>query len=94
MKITSEEIQYIAKLAKLDFTEEEAVVFAKEFDSILSHFDNLDREDYTNTDMRERENAISVFRDDEVQPFKDQEELFQNAKSKRESYLELPKIVE
>lgn len=94
MKISVEEIQYIAKLGKLKFTEEEAAVFAKEFDSILSHFDNLDREDYTGVDMKEKETAISVFRDDEVQSFKEKQELFQNAKSKREDYLELPKIVE
>lgn len=94
MKGNIQEIQHIAKLAKLKFSDEEAGVFAKEFHSILSHFANIDQEDFTDIDITEKTHASSVFRRDEVKVFEGKKELFQNAKSKREGYLTLPKILE
>ena len=94
LKITIKEIQYIAELAKLKFTQDEATDIVKGIHGILSDFDNITWEDDITNDMNGRESAISVFRKDEVQSFKEKEELFQNTKCKREGYLELPKIVE
>ncbi|SET10952.1 aspartyl/glutamyl-tRNA(Asn/Gln) amidotransferase subunit C [Natronincola peptidivorans] len=94
MKVTIEEIQYIAKLAKLKFQEEEAAVFAKEFDSILAHFENINKEDYTEIEKGQLEKPTSTLRKDEEKYFEEKEALFQNVKGMREGYIELPKIVE
>lgn len=94
MKINKEEIAYIAKLAKLSFTEDELLKFTKEFEDIINHFANIDKENLDDIDINSFENFESVLRKDEVKVFKDKKELFRNTKSMRETYVEIPKIIE
>ncbi|MDF2547421.1 MAG: glutamyl-tRNA amidotransferase [Anaerosolibacter sp.] len=94
MKITTETINYIAKLAKLRFNEDEAETFAKEFEGILDHFQNLDKEDLSMEGLAAAKEGKSILRKDEIKPFENKEELFQNAKGMRESYLSIPKVIE
>ena len=88
-----EDVKYIAKLAKLKFTEEEAAILVMEFEDILKHFDNLQNE---RIDMDNMESSISGthLRADKVLVHENKEELFQNAKTMRERYLEIPKVIE
>jgi aspartyl-tRNA(Asn)/glutamyl-tRNA(Gln) amidotransferase subunit C len=94
MKITTETINYIAKLAKLRFNEEEAETFAKEFEGILDHFQNLDKEDLIMEGLATSQEGKSILRKDELRPFENKEELFQNAKGMKENYLSIPKVIE
>ncbi|AKL95862.1 aspartyl/glutamyl-tRNA amidotransferase subunit C [Clostridium aceticum] len=94
MKLTIEEVKYIAKLAKLQFTEEEAQSFAKDFEGILSHFDNLNKEDLTKIDLNNFHGKTAVLRKDEIQKLHNKEELYQNAKKLREGFIEIPKVIE
>ncbi len=93
-RINTETINYIAKLAKLRFTEKEADEFAHEFEGILSHFKNIDNEDLSNVDEHSTEEKQSVIRKDEVSYFGDKEELFQNTKELRDGYISIPKVIE
>jgi aspartyl-tRNA(Asn)/glutamyl-tRNA(Gln) amidotransferase subunit C len=94
MKITTETINYIAKLAKLKFTEAEAEDFAHEFEGILDHFQNLDKEDLSFENVETSIEGKSILRKDEIRPFENKEELFQNAKGMKETYLSIPKVIE
>lgn len=94
MKINIETIEYIAKLAKLKFTEKEAEKFAKEFQEILTHFKNIDNEDLTGIDMNIFEESKPVLRKDEVSNFDNKKELFQNAKGLKENYISIPRVIE
>jgi len=51
MKVTVENVEYISKLAKLKFTEEEAEKLAGEFESILTHFETIDKFDLSDIDL-------------------------------------------
>ncbi len=95
MKITIENVNYIAKLSKLSFTEEQAEKMAKEFESILTHFESIDKLDLSDVHLDiYNENLKSVLRKDEMAVFEDKKKLFQNVKSMRDTSIQVPKIIE
>lgn len=94
MKISKEEVGYIAKLAKLSFTEEETERFVEEFDNILTHFENIDKENLDGLDVNIFHKAESVMREDKVKIFKNKKELFRNVKNMRNRSIEIPKVIE
>ena len=95
MKISVEDVRYIAKLAKLNLTFEEAQKMVGEFEGILTYFESIDRLDLEDAlpDSPERDMG-AVPRKDEISVFEDKEKLFLNAKSMRDSYISVPKIIE
>ena len=92
MNVTIKEVQYIAMLAKLKFSEEEAEKFAGEFENILENFKSLSAMDLEIEDKKEKE-LKPVFRKDEVKEF-ECNDLFRNVKSMDETYIKVPKIIE
>lgn len=94
MKVSINEVQYIAKLCKLRFSDEEASKFASEFESILDNFKYLNELDLDikNEDSDKKE-LKPVLRRDEIKEF-ECKDLFRNVKSMRETYIEVPKIIE
>lgn len=95
MEITREEVQYIARLAKLRLTEAEAEKMAKEFETILGHFKSIDRLEINDSKAVNLEPAQqTVLREDEAAIFEDKKKLFQNVKKMREGYIEVPRIIE
>ena len=95
MKITIENVNYIAKLAKLNFTEEEAEKMTKEFQSILYNFESIDKIDLSDVSLDiYNKNLKSVLRKDEMTVFKDKKKLFRNVKSMRDTSIQVPKIIE
>lgn len=93
MKVTIDEVKYIAQLSKLKFSDEEAEKFAGEFESILDNFKYLSELDLEIKDDIEKEELKPVVRKDEVKEF-ECKDLFRNVKSMRDSYIEVPKIIE
>lgn len=95
MKITVEEVNYIAKLAKLSFSEEESERLAEEFESILSHFESIDKFNLDDIDLNIYDkNSKSVLRKDEAKVFEDKQKLFSNVKTMRDTAILVPKIIE
>lgn len=95
MKISIEEVKYIAKLAKLRFTEEEAKNMAQEFESILEHFNSIGKFDLNNVQMESYNNDLMPhLRKDETVVFEDKKKLFRNVKSMSDTSIKVPKIIE
>lgn len=94
MKVDIDTIHYIAKLAKLKFTDQEAKTFASEFEEILNHIANIEKEDFTEMEMNVYDNKEPVLRKDEVKIFEDKKKLFQNVKEKQDNAIVIPKVVE
>lgn len=94
MKINKQEVEYIAKLAKLNFTEKEIEKLSGEFDAILNHFDNLNQEELEGVPIYDFKDKVSVLRQDSMRIFEDKEDLFMNAKKMQGLYIEIPKIIE
>lgn len=93
MKVSIDEVKYIAKLAKLSFSDEEAEKFAGEFESILDQFQYLSDMDLEIDGEIEKEKLEPIVRKDEVKEF-DCKDLFRNVKDMQDTYIRVPKIIE
>ncbi len=94
MKVTIKEVEYIAKLANLKLTEKEAEKMADEFSGILTHFDNIKKENLDGIQMYSFDDESSKLRDDKVIEFENKEELFRNVKDMSKTSIKIPKVVE
>ena len=94
MKVNREEVNYIAKLANLKFSQDEMDKLLKEFESILEHFENLEQEDLKGFNMYSFDEKSLRTRKDEVVDFENREELFSNVKKMRDNCIEIPKVVD
>lgn len=94
MKVTKQDVEYIAELAKLEYTEEEKEKFTAQFNTILEYIDKLNE---LNTDDVEPLSHVielsNVVREDEVKPSLPIEEALKNAPSKTGSFFKVPKVI-
>ena len=92
-KVSIEEVKYISKLCRLSFSNEEINTFTREFENILSYFNDLN-----DLDLKD---ATNNYLEDELKPIVRKDEvienshtnLFINVKSMNGSYIEVPKIL-
>jgi aspartyl-tRNA(Asn)/glutamyl-tRNA(Gln) amidotransferase subunit C len=94
MKITKEEVLYVAHLARLDLDEESIEKFAGQIDEILGYIEKLNRID--TRDVRPTSHAIfltNAFRDDEEKEHINRELALANAPEKEDGQFVVPKIV-
>ncbi len=95
MVLTRAEVEHIAELGKLDLTEEEKGLFARQLSSILEHFRALEALD--TTDISPTAQVVvrkNVMRPDELTPCLTQEEVLLNAPQKERGYFKVPSILE
>jgi aspartyl-tRNA(Asn)/glutamyl-tRNA(Gln) amidotransferase subunit C len=93
MKVSVDEVKYIAKLSKLKFSDEEAAKFASEFEGILENFKYLNELDLEIEEDIDKVELKPVVRKDEVKTF-ECKDLFRNVKDMQETYIKVPKIIE
>jgi len=95
MKITRQEVEHVAKLARLELTEQEADTFTGQLDAILAYVDKLKE---LNTDgIIPTAHAVpmeNAFREDEVRPSIGVENALANAPARAESFFRVPKVIE
>ena len=91
MAITKDDVKYIAKLAKLRFDDDEALVFAGEFENILEQFKTLDKLNLDDVEIERP--SVAVVRKDERKKC-EIEDLYRNVKVMRDTAIEVPKIIE
>lgn len=93
-EVNIEEVQHVAKLAKLKFTEEGLEKMTEEFQAILGHFEELDKIDLSDIDLTKMEDTNKDFRKDIPQVFENKKKLMQNVKTLRDGAIEVPKILD
>jgi len=94
MKITKDEIVYVARLARLSLTPETIDLFTKQLGDILNYMDKLNRLDTSN--IPPTSHAISInnaFREDEIKPSLPREEVLANAPEAEDGNFVVPKII-
>lgn len=95
MKITREQVEHVARLARLELTEEEKNLFTGQLDSILAYVDKLNELDtegiVPTSHAVPMENA---FREDEVATSIGVENALANAPDRSESFFRVPKVIE
>jgi aspartyl-tRNA(Asn)/glutamyl-tRNA(Gln) amidotransferase subunit C len=92
--ITKKEVEYVAKLAKLEFDEEEKEEFTSQLNSILDYFKKLNE---LNTEKVEPTAYVvsmpNLLNEDEVKPSLPQNEVLVNSKYVKKCYFKVPKIM-
>lgn len=95
MSITKADIEYVAKLARLNFTEEEKDKFTHDMQGIIGFVDKLNELDTTGIEPTAHVLPIhNVFREDCVEQSMDRDKILQNAPQKKDGAFLVPKVVE
>jgi aspartyl-tRNA(Asn)/glutamyl-tRNA(Gln) amidotransferase subunit C len=94
-KITIQEVEHVAGLARLEFNEEEKKKLAEHLGKILDYIGKLNELDTTDVEPTSHVIAVkNVVRPDIVKPSLTREEALANAPSSVDGLFEVPKIIE
>ena len=95
MEITKQEVEKVAKLARLEVTEVEKVAFAKQLSQILTHVETLNRYDTQGVEPTSTVlGQVNVFREDVVRPSLPTDKALANAPEREADGFCVPKIIE
>lgn len=87
------DVRYVAKLARLDLTEEEVTVFQSQLESILGHVESLSNIDLPD-DLGAVDNSqLAIMRDDSPHGSLPPEAVLLNAPDQAQSQIRVPKVV-
>ncbi len=95
MEISKEQVEHVARLARLEVSEDEKAMFARQLSGILTYMDQLKE-----LDTKGVEPTVTVlptdnvFRDDNVRPSLPQEKALANAPDQADGFFRVPKILE
>lgn len=94
MAVTLEDVEHIASLAKLEFTEAEKEVFTHQLNTILAYVEQLNKVDTSAVEpLSHVIEYQNVFREDVVHPGLGQEEALRNAPAKTDQFFRVPKVI-
>lgn len=95
MSISEEEVKRIAKLAKFKVEDKDVVHFTEEFGNILNMIEELQEIDTTDVaPMFWAVDFENVMREDKVVKMQTRDELFINAKTTVDGFIEVPSIID
>jgi aspartyl-tRNA(Asn)/glutamyl-tRNA(Gln) amidotransferase subunit C len=94
MKITREEVEHVAKLARLELKAQELETFGRQLSEILTYIDKLNELDTSGVEpMSHAVGVMNVFREDETGKSLDVEEALGNAPARQEGFFRVPKVL-
>lgn len=89
------DVAYIAKLARIDLTEEETAIFTKDLDKVLAYITKLESYDVTGiAPMNHPLPTMDVMRQDTPKQGLSQEQALSNAPQQTQGQFRTPKVVE
>lgn len=95
MEITKQEVEKVAKLARLEISEAEQAAFAKQLSQILTHVETLKQYDTAGIEPTATVlGQVNVFREDIVRPSLPVEKALANAPEREADGFAVPKIIE
>lgn len=95
MAITIKDVEHVAKLARLEFEENEILAFTEKLDAIVGYVEMLSAVDVDAVDPTYHVLPLkNRFREDEVQPSLEREAVLTNAPDRRGGCFRVPRVVE
>jgi len=89
------DIEKVARLARLELSEEERQTFRNQMEQILTYMEQLNRLDTTGVEPTSHAIPLyNVFREDGVKPCFPQEEVLAIAPDEEEGHFKVPRIIE
>ena len=94
MAVTRKDVEHIAELARLKFTDEELNDFTGQLNEILAYVEKLNELDTENVEpLSHPIEGSNVFREDVIKPSISTEEALKNAPEKDEQFFHVPKVI-
>ena len=91
--ITIKDVEHVAKLARLELTEEEKEKYSKQLGDILKYVEQMNEVDTTGVEpMSHAIPMVNVMREDKVVSEHTKDELMANAPLKEDGFFRVPKI--
>jgi aspartyl-tRNA(Asn)/glutamyl-tRNA(Gln) amidotransferase subunit C len=98
VKITEQEVRYVAGLANLALSDDEIARMARELDDILTHVDKLNEIDTSNVEPMAQvlfdAEETATLREDIERPSLGTEVALENAPLKGAGYFKVPRVIE
>ena len=95
MKITRQEVEHVARLARLGLSDEEQERMRDQLDTILTYIDKLDQLDTSGVEPTSHVIPVTnVFREDATWSSLSQEQALANAPDRHGSFFRVPRILE
>ena len=89
------DVAYVARLARINLTEDEAKIFQKQLDDVLKYVDKLGEVDVTDLDAAALALPVfNVFRDDAPRDWFTAKQALSNAPRQANGLFVVPKVVE
>lgn len=94
MSVSIEEVEKIARLAKLEFSQDEKKKFVEQFNQILQYVDKLNELDTTDVEPTAHVLELkNVTRSDEAKQWFTQFEALKNAPKQKAGHFSVPKVI-
>ncbi len=94
MSVTIKDVEYIAQLARLEFSEEEKNILTTQLNQILDYMDQLNKLDTEQVEPLSHVLELNnVFRDDIVKQSIPPSDALKNAPSSTEEFFRVPKVI-
>ena len=91
--ITLQDVEHVAKLARLELTEEEKIKFTTQLGDVLKYVDQMNEVDTTGVvPMAHAIDFVNVMREDAVKYEEDKKTLMANAPYEEDGFFRAPKI--
>ena len=95
MKISREEVQRVALLARLQFSPQEEDILTGQLDKILQYMEKLNQLDTASVEpLAHVVDIVNAFREDRVVNQPSPDTLLANAPARERDFLKVPKIIE
>jgi aspartyl-tRNA(Asn)/glutamyl-tRNA(Gln) amidotransferase subunit C len=95
MAVTLKDVEHVAKLARLEFSEEEKKTLVSQLNRILDYMEKLNELDTSNVEPLSHVIPLTnVFREDKVKPSLPVQEVLKNAPAKSDKFFKVPKVIE
>ncbi|PKL90303.1 MAG: Asp-tRNA(Asn)/Glu-tRNA(Gln) amidotransferase GatCAB subunit C [Ignavibacteriae bacterium HGW-Ignavibacteriae-2] len=94
MAVSKKDVEYIANLARLEFSSSEIENFTDQLNQILQYVDKLNELDTDNIEpLSHPVENVNVFRDDILKPTVSRMEALKNAPEANDEFFKVPKII-
>lgn len=91
--ITIKDVEHVAKLARLELTEDEKELYTKQLGAVLEYVNQMNEVDTSKIEpMTQVIDFVNVMREDKVVYEQTKEELMKNAPEQENGFFKVPKI--
>jgi aspartyl-tRNA(Asn)/glutamyl-tRNA(Gln) amidotransferase subunit C len=95
MAVTLKDVEHVASLARLEFSDVEKKTLMDQLNKILEYMEKLNELDTSNVEPLAHVIPLTnVFREDEVKPSQPVSEVLKNAPSKTDKFFKVPKVID